>query len=101
MAVSSTHCRRKNCLPGREISAALARYGTRFFGGLPDGDAPKLDLNAQHGVQEYWIVDPERKSITVLVRGENRFEVTGIYGEDQTLRSPSLSHFSIALQELF
>ena len=61
----------------------------------------KLDLYAQHGVQEYWIVDPHAKSITVLVRGQNRFEVAGIYGEDQTLRSPTLSHFSIALRELF
>ena len=68
---------------------------------MPDGDAPKLDLNMHHGVQEYWIVDPHAKSITVLVRDENRFEVTGIYGEDQTLRSPTLAHFSIALQELF
>ena len=60
-----------------------------------------IDLYAQHGVQEYWIVDPHAKSITVFVRGQNRFEVAGIYGEDQTLRSPTLSHFSIALRELF
>ncbi len=61
----------------------------------------KLDLYAQHGVQEYWIVDPDARSITVFVRGENRFEVAGIYGEDQTLHSPTLSDFSIALRELF
>ena len=37
----------------------------------------------------------------MFVRGENRFEVAGIYGEDQTLHSPTLSDFSIALRELF
>ena len=61
----------------------------------------KLDLYAQHGVQEYWIVDPDAKTITVLVRAGKGLEVAGTFGEEQTLRSPTLSHFSIALQELF
>ena len=41
----------------------------------------KLDLYARHGVQEYWIVDPDAKTIMLLRRGESRFEVVGIYGE--------------------
>ena len=61
----------------------------------------KLDLYARHGVQEYWIVDPDARAITVLRRGESRFEVVGIYGEEQTLRSATLADFSIALQEIF
>ena len=61
----------------------------------------KLDLYARHGVQEYWIVDPDARAITVLRRGEIRFEVVGIYGEEQTLRSATLADFSIALQEIF
>ena len=61
----------------------------------------KLDLYARHGVQEYWIVDPDAKTIMLLRRGESRFEVVGIYGEEQTLRSATLADFSIALQEIF
>ena len=61
----------------------------------------KLDLYARHGVQEYWIVDPDAKTIMLLQRGESRFEVVGIYGEEQTLRSATLAEFSIALQEIF
>ncbi len=61
----------------------------------------KPDLYAQHGVQEYWIVDPDARTIMVLLRDESRFKVVGIYGEEQTLRSPSLAGFSIALQEIF
>ena len=61
----------------------------------------KLDLYARHGVQEYWIVDPDAKTIMLLQRGESRFEVAGIYGEEQTLRSATLAEFSIALQEIF
>jgi len=35
------------------------------------------------------------------VRGENGFDVAGIYAEDHTLRSPTLVGFDIALHELF
>ena len=61
----------------------------------------KLDLYALHGVKEYWIVDPDARTITVLLRGEGSFEVGGIYGEGQTLRSPTLAGFSFALEEIF
>ena len=61
----------------------------------------KLDLYAQHGVQEYWIVDPDAKTITVLLRGESPFEVSGIYGEGQSLRSPILAGFSVDLEAVF
>ena len=61
----------------------------------------KLDLYAQHGVKEYWIVDSDARTITILVRRESRFEVAGIYGEGQTLRSPTLAGFSVALEEIF
>ncbi len=61
----------------------------------------KLDLYARHGVHEYWIVDPDARTIMVLRRGERRFEVAGIYGAEQTARSPILEGFSIALDEIF
>ena len=61
----------------------------------------KLDLYAQHDVKEYWIVDPDAKTIMVLLRGESRFEVSGIYGEGQTLRSPTLAEFTIDLDAIF
>ena len=61
----------------------------------------KLDLYTRHGVKEYWIVDPDVKTVTVLLRGESHFEVSGIYGEGQSLRSPTLAGFSVALEEIF
>ncbi len=61
----------------------------------------KLDLYAQHGVKEYWIVDSDARTITILVRRESRFEVAGIYGEGQTLRSPTLAGFTIELDGIF
>lgn len=61
----------------------------------------KLDLYARHGVREYWIVDPDDKKIALFLRGESRFEVVGIYKAEESLRSPTLAGFSIALQEIF
>ncbi len=61
----------------------------------------KLDLYARHGVKEYWIVDPDAGTITVLLRGESGFDVSDIYGEGQTLRPPTLEGFSVALAEIF
>lgn len=61
----------------------------------------KLDLCAHHGVKEYWLVDPDAKTIAVLLRGEGGFVVDGICGEGETLRSPTLTGFSFALEEIF
>lgn len=61
----------------------------------------KLELYAQYGVKEYWLVDPDAKTITVLLRGEGGLGVVGIYGEGETLRSPTLAGFSLALEEIF
>ena len=61
----------------------------------------KLDLYAQYGVKEYWIVDPDAGTMTVLLRGESGFDVSGVYGKGQTMRSPMLEGFSVALEEVF
>lgn len=61
----------------------------------------KLELYAQHGVREYWIVDPDTKTIKVLLRGEQRFKIGGIYGEGHTLQSPTLAGLTVQVEELF
>ena len=52
-------------------------------------------------MKEYWMVDPDAKTIAVLLRGEGGFVVDGICGEGETLRSPTLAGFSFALEEIF
>ncbi len=61
----------------------------------------KRDLYERHGVKEYWLVDPDARNITILVLGENGYELVGIYGEGQTLTSPTLSGFSLNLNDIF
>ena len=61
----------------------------------------KLELYAYHGVREYWIVDPEARTVMVLLRGQNRFEVAGTYGKGHTLQSPTLEGLKIPMEEVF
>ena len=61
----------------------------------------KLDLYARHGVKEYWLVDPNAKTVMVLLLGERGFEAVGTYGEGQILTSPTLAGFSLNLAGQF
>ncbi len=61
----------------------------------------KQVLYAQHGVNEYWIVDPGAHTIEVLRPGEQGLETVATYGEGDTLTSPILPGFSIPVDEVF
>lgn len=61
----------------------------------------KRGLYAKHGVREYWLVDPDARTATVLRLGGSAFEVVGLYGEGQTMTSPTLEGFTADLNEIF
>ena len=61
----------------------------------------KRTLYARHGIKEYWMVDTDAKNISVLFLSEQGYEITGIYGEGQTLTSPTLEGFTLNLAEIF
>ena len=61
----------------------------------------KRSLYARHGVREYWLVDPEAKSVEVLVLGEGHFEIVATYGQDEELTSPMLGGLRLNLNEVF
>ena len=51
----------------------------------------KRTLYAKHGVNEYWLVDPDAQEITVLLLGERGYEVVGMYGAGETLQGFALN----------
>ena len=61
----------------------------------------KRDLYARHGVREYWLIDPYAKTATVLILGANGYNTHAVYGEGDTLTSPTLPGFALNLSELF
>ena len=61
----------------------------------------KFELYAEHGVQEYWIVDPDARTITVFLLNEGEFEEVDTYSEGETLTSPMLAGFTFKLEGKF
>ncbi len=61
----------------------------------------KRQLYANFGVDEYWLVDPEAATISVLLLGENGYDAAATYTVGQTLTSPKLDGLLIHLNELF
>ena len=61
----------------------------------------KRQLYAERGVKEYWLVDPDAATTTVLLLGKDGYEKVAIYREGQTLTSPTLQGFNVNLNEIF
>lgn len=63
----------------------------------------KRTLYARHGVREYWLVDPETRSIEVLTHAPSGFQHEATYraGANAVLTSPLLPGLQIPLSEIF
>ena len=61
----------------------------------------KRVIYERHRVGEFWLVDPYARNITVLTLGEYGYETAGIYGEGDTLTSPTLPGFALNVSDLF
>ena len=61
----------------------------------------KKTLYARHGVQEYWIVDPEKRTVEVMTLGKAGFESPGTYGKMDSLKSPIFPGLTINLSDVF
>lgn len=56
---------------------------------------------AQAGIPEYWIVDPETRTITVLTLDGETYAEAGIYGENETAASVLLPGLNVAVNEVW
>ena len=59
----------------------------------------KRDLYERSGVREYWIVDADEKTLTVLALNGGRYREIGVYREGEVLESPALGGgFALTLE---
>jgi Uma2 family endonuclease len=66
-----------------------------------DDRRTKFALYAEIGVREYWIVDPDERTVEVFSLQEGRYALRGRFGPDETLRSDLLPGFEVAVGDLF
>ncbi|MFI5382231.1 MAG: Uma2 family endonuclease [Tepidisphaerales bacterium] len=73
----------------------------------PDDESRKRDLKekrreyARAGIPEYWIVDPQKRRITVLRLVGKRYVVHGEFGEESIATSHLLPGFSVDVSAMF
>ena len=90
-----------------------ARSGDRFWTGadavveVVSPDSPERDLvdkredYADAAIPEYWIVDPQTETITVLVLGDAGYVTRGVYGRNDQADSLALPGFAVNAGDVF
>ena len=61
----------------------------------------KRELYAEHGVKEYWIVDPANHIIWIMVLEDGTLEIAETCTEGDTVTSSTLEGFSVSLDDVF
>jgi len=61
----------------------------------------KRTLYARYGVREYWIVDPDERTVEIMTLREEGFEAVGVYQGEARVESPLLAGLMIDLKRIF
>ncbi len=61
----------------------------------------KRKTYARFGVQEYWIVDPDKQTVEILVWSKTGYVAAGTFSKSETLTSPLLPDLKLPLSNVF
>ena len=71
------------------------------LGGRDRDRIRKRDLYEQHGVKEYWIIDPQPGTIEVLFLESTGYRRIGCFRAGDTARSQLLTGFTVPVDQIF
>ena len=63
--------------------------------------AVKRNIYARNGVGEYWLADPDTKTVSVMVLEGDEFREVGAYGLGDVLISPAMPGLDLDVQDIF
>ena len=63
--------------------------------------AVKRNIYAEHGVREYWLADPDTKTVSVMVSEVEEFRESDVYGLEDVLTSPALPGLALDVRDIF
>ena len=61
----------------------------------------KMEMLARFGVHEYWIVDPKQNTIEIYVLAESTYELAGVFGAHEEVRSSTLPDLAFQTARVF
>ena len=61
----------------------------------------KLQLYRQYGVREYWLIDPEERTMEVLTLSPQGYQVLGQHSGDEVVSSQVLAGLQFPAEEIF
>lgn len=61
----------------------------------------KKKLYEEHGVDEYWVIDPNRREVTVFRLADGRYSTGEVFTAGQKLRSGVLPGFVVPVRSFF
>ena len=61
----------------------------------------KRDLYAEHGVNEYWVVDTTNKVVYVMLLKDGVLDIVETYASGDLLTSPTLKGFEVSVDDIF
>jgi Uma2 family endonuclease len=86
----------KKVVGAPDLVVEVASPGTAAYDRLP-----KYDTYARAGVPEYWIVNPDRRTVEVLVLEGDKFHSLGILEGEQKVPSRIISWLSVRVEQFF
>ena len=87
----------RRCVRGpADLVAEVVSPGTRHRDRIE-----KRDLYEQYGVREFWLIDPEAKTVEVFFLEDEQYRLLGRFRPGQTAESRLLRGFKVAVDRLF